>query len=58
VNSLLASLIGLLPCWTTSIDLFIATPYIFKLKKMKVVRNEKTLMNFVETIIAIKKLED
>ncbi len=25
---------------------------------MKVVRNEKTLMNFVETIIAIKKLED
>ncbi len=42
VNSLLACLIGLLPCWTTPFDLFIVVPYIFELKKMKVVRNEKT----------------
>jgi hypothetical protein len=42
VNSLLACLIGLLPCWTTSFDLFIIAAYILKLNKMKVIRNEKT----------------
>jgi branched-subunit amino acid transport protein AzlD len=41
VNSLLACLIELLPCWNTSFDLFIVAPCIFELKKMKVVKNDK-----------------
>ncbi len=32
MNSLLACLIGLLPCWTMFFDLFIAAPYIFELE--------------------------
>ncbi len=42
MNSLLACLIRLLFCWTTFFDLFIVAPYIFELKKMKIVRNDKT----------------
>jgi len=42
VNLLLACLIRLLPCWAMYFDLFIVTPCIFELKKMKDVRNEKT----------------
>ncbi len=45
MNSLLACLIGLLLCWTTFFDLFIATPWVFEFKKMKVVINEKLNKN-------------
>ncbi len=41
-NLLLACLIGLLACWTTSFDLLIVAPCIFELKKKKVVKTEKT----------------